>query len=447
MLERALQANPGHAALIHASSMLQYNRKDADLLCSEVSHAALSAVELHERGRQESDRGNHSEARTLFSHALKKDPTMPHTYVRWARMESKLDVQKAIEIYLEGYTSCHPSQLFRSEPPINSNGINAAVGDKGGLNTNSSLSHFQRQAKRFIPLLHSWASLEESQGRLTKARALLKEALQLDPGHVPSWMSLGRVIWSLGGAEEGRKVWGLGCEVVGPSAPLLHQWSQKELRAGGNIQTHKTIEEQRGEAKSSDALPNLANSSAAEGSNATFQSIKAESSSASTADAIKMNNGNKDEKPLDLFSPDALNRWPSNLIKPWKSLSWSTAPTAAAARSRARALLALALEIDRKHGPSIQASAALEDRSGLVQKSDAIYKAHLSNSLDGTFPQLLHSRAIQLLKRGEREQALNLLSQLSSAHPHNAHLCHTLGILAQQVRHITLLITCIPSHP
>ena len=352
------------------------------------------------------------------------------------------------QIYEEGYSSCHPSQLSR-EPMIDSlRNSSDALNPKpssDGLDMFHT-TRFQRQAKKFLPLLHSWATLEESRGRLTQSRGLLKEALRLDPGHMPSWMSLGRLIWSLGGADEGRKVWGLACKVAGPSAPLLHQWAQKELRAGGNIQLHRSIQDQRDQQEATATMSSQPNSGSDHPDPMRISSLEKSSSSAMPAAAHDESKANKkDEYQLEEgdqvvgFSSASSRppRWPLNLTKPWEASTWSTAPTATASRSRSRALLTLAIEIDPKHGPSIQALAALEDRTGQAQRSDALYLSHLSNTTSTSAlssPQVMHSRAIQLLKRGERDEAMDLLSQLAALHPDNAHLCHTMGLLAQQVR-------------
>ena len=45
--------------------------------------------------------------------------------------------------------------------------------------------------------------------------------------------ALGRMEWMAGDCDGARQVWERGLEAVGPSAPLLNLWAQRELRAGG----------------------------------------------------------------------------------------------------------------------------------------------------------------------------------------------------------------------
>jgi hypothetical protein len=177
-----------------------------------------------------------------------------------------------------------------------------------------------------------------------------------------------------GDCDKAREVWARCSELAGPSAPLLHMWAIHELRAGGP-----------------------------------------------------------------------------------------------AARRRAKELLSAALAADPYHGPSLQASAALEDRSGASEQADAMYEAGLAElgakapsplgrsgqSEEGPLPDepgataeglgeaepqevpaatvlLLHSRAQQLLRRGDREGAEAVLLRLEALDPLNPHLCHTRGVLATQ---------------
>ena len=55
-------------------------------------------------------------------------------------------------------------------------------------------------------MLQAWAQLETDTGRLQAAKALLQQALQADPDHVPSYMALGQLEWVLGSSATARKV-------------------------------------------------------------------------------------------------------------------------------------------------------------------------------------------------------------------------------------------------
>ena len=110
MLDEALKLNPSHPALMKAASRLLSIKEQpaCEIKHVDQSHPQheMSAVELHEVGRRECEKGRSSDARAMFSRAVQKDPRMPHAYVSWARMESRLgDIHRAIEVRAERV--CH----------------------------------------------------------------------------------------------------------------------------------------------------------------------------------------------------------------------------------------------------------------------------------------------------------------------------------------------------
>lgn len=200
LLRRTLQLAPGNQHALTAAAIAaatRRNQRAARALFARAVAAsadsgappAAAAVPLQAWAVMEAEAGAVDAARRLFARARDAMPSHGPIYTAWGKLEaSEGDSDRARAIFKQGAS----------------------------------------RGARHAPLLHAWASLEQQEGNWEAARQLLLCALNADPSHLPTHISLGRVEFSLGGPPKARAAFERAAEVVGQHPRLLAAWAALE---------------------------------------------------------------------------------------------------------------------------------------------------------------------------------------------------------------------------
>ncbi|KAF5843929.1 hypothetical protein DUNSADRAFT_52 [Dunaliella salina] len=182
----------------------------------------------------------------------------------------------------------------------------------------------------------AWAQMEMDLGRMAAAKQILEAALQVDPGHMPSYKSLGLAEWITGRFSRAREVWRAACAPSPSGVPAA---------ASPGAHSH-------GNGKGSSA------------------SVHAQSTHAAPS-----------SHPPSALPPSPHSPMFPALPKPLNSAcvpvlcTWASAEARAFNVRGARALLAEAAALQPRHPRVLSLTAALEDRAGNPSAAGAAFSA------------------------------------------------------------------------